>query len=74
MTRFTRIQIGEGERVTRISPFLLPTCVACGAAMTLLAVEPHAKAAKREMRTFGCSQCGSQYSCDVQRQNGTSRR
>jgi len=68
MTRFTRIQIGEGERVPRISPFLLPTCVACGAAMSLLAVEPHVKAAGREVRTFGCPQCGSQYSCDVPRQ------
>jgi hypothetical protein len=67
MSRFTRIQIREGERVSHISPFLLPTCGACGAAMSLLAVEPHPKTAKREMRTFGCPQCGSQQSCDVPR-------
>jgi len=71
MNRSTRIRSDEGERSSHISPFLLPTCVTCGAAMNLLAIEPHSKAAKREMRTFGCSQCGSQYRCDVPRQSGT---
>jgi len=67
MSRFTRIQMGEGPRVTHISPFLLPTCSACGAVMSLLAVEPNPKSTERELRTFGCPQCGSQYSCDVPR-------
>jgi transcription elongation factor Elf1 len=69
MNRHIRRQIDEGEQSNHISPFLLPTCARCGAAMNLLCVEPHSKAAKREMRTFGCTQCGGQYSCDVPRQN-----
>jgi hypothetical protein len=36
--------------------------------MNLLCVEPHSKIATREMRTFGCSECGGQVSCDVPRQ------
>ena len=67
MNRSTRIQTNDRPRMTHISPFLLPTCFACGATMSLLAVEPNSKSAKRELRTFGCSECGSQYKCDVLR-------
>jgi hypothetical protein len=67
MARSTRLQvIDERERIP-ISPFLLPTCTTCGAAMNLLCVEPHANNATREMRTFGCTDCGGQLSCDVPR-------
>jgi hypothetical protein len=68
MARSTRLHvIDERERIP-ISPFLLPTCSTCGGSMNLLCVEPHSRIATREMRTFGCSECGGQVSCDVARQ------
>jgi hypothetical protein len=52
---------GQGAApTTRISPFLLPMCRACGNPANLCSVEPHPTLAAHDLRTFACTSCGSQ--------------
>ena len=52
---------------TRISPFLLPLCAACGEPANLSSIQLHPFLRTHELRTFTCAACGCHQDFAVRR-------